>query len=99
MAAGADVTAALAPDSVRSARDAAYFGELSRDVAKDMMEKPRVFYAIHDHPQLAPPIAGGVPLEAGGIGVAGAPDGDTDEECARAGVADITTRPAASRAP
>ena len=40
--------------------------------------------------------AGGVPVEVGGsllgaVGVSGAPSGETDEECARAGVAAVQT--------
>ena len=42
--------------------------------------------------------AGGVPITAGGtlygaIGVSGAPSGETDERCARAGVEAITAEP------
>ncbi|HEY4029680.1 MAG TPA: heme-binding protein [Caulobacteraceae bacterium] len=89
MAAGPDVTAALAPDSVRSAQDAAYFRNASSLVVKQLMEEPTVSYAMRAHPQLAPPTPGGWPLAVGAIGVAGAPDGDTDEQCARAGAADV----------
>jgi len=40
--------------------------------------------------------AGGVPIEVGGsllgaVGVSGAPSGETDEECARAGIAAVQT--------
>jgi len=43
---------------------------------------------------MALPLGGGVPIEAdgsivGGIGVSGAPGGDIDDECARAGLAAI----------
>jgi len=94
----------LAYESVHTAQIAAYFHDRSSKIADRILWEPPVAYALHDHPQLAPLEAGGVPfpgpqtMEAigvtgrpnseglNGIGVAGAADGDWDEECARDGV-------------
>ncbi len=88
---------ALAPQSVRRARVAAYFHTASSDVAERVRSDTAVYYTVHDDPRLASPEAGGVPLSGpdkpkGAIGVAGAPDGITDEACAKAGAQTIAPK-------
>src|SRR5215469_15135123 len=90
MTADPQLSEALAPGSVKRAQVAAWFHTASSDVAQRVGLDTGVYYTILDHPQLARPEPGGVPLSTpekprGAIGVAGSPDPATDEACAQAG--------------
>jgi len=83
----------LAPDlTLTISREKAYTA-LSFNAATSTMEKQQRFttpFSVGKVPGLVFS-AGGVPITAGGslvgaVGVSGAPSGDTDEKCARAGV-------------
>jgi uncharacterized protein GlcG (DUF336 family) len=92
MAAEPRLARRLANDSVHSAQIAAYFHDRSSNIAERITEEASVFYAIRDHPRLAPLEAGGVPfpgpdtLEA--IGVSGPANGDGLRAIGVAGASD-----------
>ena len=90
MTADPQLAKALAPNSVKRARVAAYFHTASSDIAQRVGLDTGLYYAVHNDPRLASPEPGGVPLSGpekprGAIGVAGAPDPAQDEACAREG--------------
>ena len=65
----------LADDSLHSAQIAAYFHDRSSNIENRITQEAAVFEAIHDHPQLSPLAAGGMPFPGpqtlASIGVAG----------------------------
>jgi len=97
MTADPQLSEALAPRSVRRARVAAWFHTASSDVAQRVGLDTGVYYTTLNHPELAKPEPGGVPLSGpdkprGAIGVAGAPDPAKDEVCARAGAQQVAAK-------
>jgi uncharacterized protein GlcG (DUF336 family) len=79
-----------------TANDKAYTAlgfHLSSDEFAKSIQSGRLSAGLAHMPHIAP-LAGGIVVEAGGsvlgaVGVAGAPGGDKDEECAKAGLAAI----------
>jgi uncharacterized protein GlcG (DUF336 family) len=97
MTADPQLTPALAPRSVKQAQVAAWFHTASSDVAERVSLDAATYYTVLNHPQLAKPEPGGVPLSSpdkpkGAIGVAGAPDPAKDEACAKAGAAEVAAK-------
>lgn len=94
MTADPQLSQTLAPGSVKQAQVAAWFHTTSADVAQRVSLDTATYYTVLNHPQLAKPEPGGVPLSTpdkpkGAIGVAGAPDPAKDEACAKAGAAQV----------
>jgi uncharacterized protein GlcG (DUF336 family) len=75
MAATPELARSLAHDSLHSAQIAAYFHDRSSNIENRITQEAAVFEAIHDHPQLSPLAAGGMPFPGpqtlASIGVAG----------------------------
>ena len=97
MTADPQLSEALAPASVKQAQVAAWFHTASSEVAQRVGLDTATYYMVLDHPQLAKPEPGGVPLSTpdkpkGAIGVAGAPDPAKDEACARAGAQTVAAK-------
>jgi len=97
MTADPGLAQALAPASVKQARVAAWFHTASSNVAQRVGLDTATYYMVLDHPQLAKPEPGGVPLSTpdkprGAIGVAGAPDPAKDEACAQAGARTVAAK-------
>jgi uncharacterized protein GlcG (DUF336 family) len=82
---------------VKQAQVAAWFHTASSDVAERVSLDAATYYTVLNHPQLAKPEPGGVPLSSpdkpkGAIGVAGAPDPAKDEACAKAGAQTVAAK-------
>jgi uncharacterized protein GlcG (DUF336 family) len=97
MTADPQLSEALAPGSVKRAQVAAWFHTTSSDVAQRVTLDTATYYTVLDHPRLAKPEPGGVPLSGpdkprGAIGVAGAPDPAKDEACAKAGAQTVASK-------
>jgi len=97
MTADPQLSRVLAPGSVKQAQVAAWFHTASSDVAERVSLDTATYYTVLNHPQLAKPAPGGVPLSSpdqprGAIGVAGAPDPAKDEACAKAGAAEVAAK-------
>jgi uncharacterized protein GlcG (DUF336 family) len=97
MTADPQLTQTLAPSSVKRAQVAAWFHTASSDVAQRVGLDTATYYTVLNHPQLAKPEPGGVPLSTpdqpkGAIGVAGAPDPAKDEACAQAGAQTVAAK-------
>jgi uncharacterized protein GlcG (DUF336 family) len=84
----------LAPDlSLRIAEQKAYTAVVFNTATGDMEGRFKGSYSVGKDPKVI--IArGGIPIQAGGhilgaVGVSGAPSGETDEKCAKAGIAAV----------
>lgn len=83
--------------SFRKAYTAASLGQSTQDLAKLIEDKPEL-QGLRNMDNQILILAGGLPIKfgaetVGGIGVGGAPGGQLDEACARAGVESIGEKP------